>query len=118
MALNERDRRFVEKRRSLIRRTFVAGVVLLIAIIGVTGYLYTKNPLLMNPGETARLLEDQRVSQPVMAEMAAKLPVMFLVCCALLVALVLFQIAAAANERRLLKILDSLGDGGPEGAGD
>ena len=64
----------------------------------------------MNPRETANLLEAGRVSPPTMAEMAAKLPVVFLVCCGLLVAMVLFHIASAVNERKLLKILDSLAE--------
>jgi hypothetical protein len=117
MALTEGDRRFIEKRRSLVRRTFAVGIVLLVAIIAVAAYLYTTNPLLMKPVETSRLLGDKRVPEHVVAEMAAKLPVVFLVCCGLLVALVLFQLAAAVSERRLLKILDSL-DGGGDGAGD
>jgi hypothetical protein len=108
MVVSEADLKYLDRRRSLAKRSTIVGIVLLVAIIGVAVYLYFASPLLMNPGETAALLQAEQVPPPTMAEMAAKLPIVFLVCCALMVAMVLYQLAAAANERRLLRILDAL----------
>ena len=108
MAMTEADREFVDRRRALVKRSMVIGIILLIAIIGVAVYLYFSSPLLMNPRETSALLQAGQVPPQTMAEMAAKLPVVFLVCCGLMVAMVLFQLATVANERRLLQILDSV----------
>jgi len=116
--LTEADKKFIERRRSLAKRSLLVGIILLVAIIGVAVFLFFSSPLLMNPRETANLLEAERVPPPTMAEMAAKLPVVFLVCCGLLVAMVLFQIASAANERKLLKIVESLVERDNSGAGD
>jgi type VI protein secretion system component VasF len=116
--LTEEDAVFIDRRRSLAKRSLVVGIILLAAIIGVAVFLFVSSPLLINPRETASLLEAERVPPQTMAEMAAKLPVVFLVCCGLLVAMVLFQLASAANERRLLKIMDALVERDARGSGD
>jgi hypothetical protein len=82
------------------------GVGLLIAVCAVVAFLNHRSPLLVDPWETAALLEAERVPEHTLSEMAVKLPIVFLLCCGLLVAMVLFQFAAVGNERRLLRLID------------
>ena len=105
MRLNDDERTYLDRRQALITRWWVIGSVLLLAIGGVVGFLWVRSPLLINPWRTARLVAAERVPPATLAEMAVKLPVVFLVCCVLLVALVLFQFAAVVQERRLLRII-------------
>jgi hypothetical protein len=111
MRLTDQESRYLARRRSLVRRWPIVGAILLVAIAVVLAFLFLRSPLLANPWQTASLLMAERVPPPIMAEMAVKLPVVFLVCCGLLVGLVLFQFGAAVTERRLLSLIDSLLEG-------
>jgi hypothetical protein len=113
MKLDDDEKAYLDRRQALTTRWWVIGPMLLLAIGGVVGFLWVRSPLLIDPWRTARLIAAGRVPPTTLAEMAAKLPVVFLVCCVLLVALVLFQFAAVVQERRLLRIIrDRLPDGG------
>jgi hypothetical protein len=108
MPLTDEQCRYLVGRSRLVQRWPAVGAGLLAAIALVLIFLYSRSPLLINPWYTARLLETGGVPDHTMAEMAAKLPVVFLVCCGLLVAVVLFQFAVMAHERRLLGLIDEL----------
>ncbi len=108
--LTDEESAYLRRRRSLVRRWPVVGGVLIAAIVAVVLLLYRRTPLLVNPWETAALLQAERVPPLTVAQMAAKLPIVFLVCCGLLMALVLFQFAAGATERRLLRLIDGVVD--------
>jgi hypothetical protein len=108
MPLDDAQRRYLAGRERLVRRWPAVGAVLLTAIAAVMLYLFLRSPLLVNPWYTARLLEGGSVPQHTMAEMAAKLPVVFLVCCGLMVAMVLVQFAVTITERRLLGLVEEL----------
>jgi hypothetical protein len=105
MKLSDDELAYLDSRQALARRWTLIGSLLLLAIGGVLTFLWVHSPLLVNPWRTAELVAGQHVPPLTLAEMAVKLPVVFLICCVLLVALVLFQFAAIGQERRLLKII-------------
>ena len=107
MGLSMRDEKFVEQRRSLVRHWRIAGWVLLAAIAAVLGYLFLRSPLLVAPWEVASRLRTGSLPEATVQTMALMLPMTFLGCFVLLVAVVALQFGAAANERRLLEIIDS-----------
>lgn len=106
--LSERDARFVEQRRSLNRRWRVIGWILLAAIAAVLGSLFWTSPMLVSPWEVAARLRTDSVPMSTLQTMALTLPITMLGCFLLLFAVVAFQFAAAANERRLLDVIDVL----------
>jgi hypothetical protein len=108
MALEGTDLAFVERRSTLVRRWPVVAWLMLAGIVAVFGFLLYSSPLLVNPWEAASRIEAETLATPTLTLMAALLPIVFLSCFVLLVALVLFQFAAMANERRLLQIIASL----------
>lgn len=108
MPLDDAQLRYLAGRERLVKRWPAVGAALLTAIAAVMLYLFLRSPLLINPWHTAMLLEGGSVPQHTMAEMAAKLPVVFLVCCGLMVAMVLVQFAVTVTERRLLGLVEVL----------
>jgi hypothetical protein len=110
MPLDDSDLVFVTRRSALVRRWPVAAWAMLAGIVAVLVFLFYRSPLLVNPWEVASRIKADTVAVPTLTLMAALLPVVFLSCFVLLVALVLFQFAAMANERRLLRIIAALDD--------
>jgi hypothetical protein len=108
MSLSEADARFVGQRRVLVRRWPFVGWVLLAAIAAVVGFLFLTSPLLVSPWEVAGRIRTDAIPQPTLQVMSVMLPLTMLGCFILLAVVVAFQFAAAANERRLLAIIDSL----------
>jgi len=108
MPLDASDLAFVRRRSALVRRWPIAAWTMLAGIVAVLLFLYSRSPLLVNPWEVASRIKAETLATPTLTLMAALLPVIFLSCFVLLVALVLFQFAAIANERRLLRIIASL----------
>lgn len=108
MPLDDSDLSFISRRSALVRRWPVAAWAMLAGILAVLGFLLHRSPLLVNPWEVASRIKAGTVAAPTLALMAGLLPVVFLSCFVLLVALVLFQFAAMTNERRLLRIIASL----------
>lgn len=106
--LSERNARFVEQRHRLNRRWWVVGWILLAAIAVVLGYLFWATPMLVAPWEVAARIRTGSVPRSTLETMALMLPITFLGCFVLLVVVVAFQFGAAANERRLLAILDTV----------
>lgn len=109
-APSEADAKFLDQRRRLNRHWRVAGWFLLAAITAVLGFLFVTNPILVSPWEVAARLRTGTLPLSTLQTMALMLPVTFLGCFVLLVAVVVFQFAAAANERRLIAIVDVLRD--------
>ncbi len=106
--VGDRDLGFVAKRRTLIRRWNAVGWALITLIIAALGFLFLTSPLLVNPWETMARVRTDSISTSTLQLMAVMLPVVFLGSFMLLVVIVAFQFAAAANERRLIGIIDSL----------
>jgi hypothetical protein len=111
MTLSERDVRFVEQRRVLASRWRVVGWALLAAIAAVVGFLFLESPMLVSPWEVAGRIRTDSIPPTTLEIMSLMLPVTMLGCFILLAIVVAFQFAAAANERRLLAIIDSLLEG-------
>jgi hypothetical protein len=111
MALEGDGLAFVKRRSTLVRRWPAVAWAMLAGIVAVFGFLLYSSPLLVNPWEVALRIEAETLATPTLTLMAALLPIVFLSCFVLLVALVLFQFAAMANERRLLQIIASLREG-------
>jgi len=107
MALSVRDEKFVEQRRTLNRHWRVAGWLLLAAIAAVLGFLFLSSPLLVSPWEVVSRLRTGSLADSTLQTMALMLPITFLGCFVLLVAVVALQFGSAANERRLLDIIDA-----------
>ena len=75
--------------------------------------LFLTSPLLVAPWEVAGRIRTDSIPPTTLQVMGLMLPLAILGCFVLLVVVVAFQFAAAANERRLLQIIDSLlGRGG------
>ena len=108
MKLNNKQKIFIEKRRRLMRSWSIIGSLLLFGIIASLGWMSLRNPLLVNPFKVASRLNSGTVEQSTLIIMAAMLPVVFLACFFLLAALILFCFSAFSNEKKHLKIIDSL----------
>jgi hypothetical protein len=108
MSLSERDARFVEQRRLLAQRWRVVGWALFAAIAAVVGFLFLQSPMLVSPWEVAGRIRTDSIPTATLQIMSLILPLAILGCFVLLAVVVAFQFAAAANERRLLAIIDSL----------
>lgn len=111
MPLEGADLAFCKRRSALVRRWPFAAWAMLAVIVVVFGFLFYSTPLLVNPWEVASAIKAETIAVPTLTLMAALLPIVLLSCFVLLVALVLFQFAAMANERRLLRIISSLENG-------
>ncbi len=106
--MGDRDLDFVAKRRTLNHRWKVVGWILIALIAAALGFLLFTSPMLVDPWETMARVRTDSIPKPTLQLMAAMLPVVFLSSFLLLTVIVAFQFSAAANERRLIGIIDSL----------
>lgn len=113
--LSEREAEFVRRRESLIRSWPWLGRVLIFSVLALGAYLYTRNPLLVNPNAVRRALEDQSVPPVMMTLLVSFLPIAVSACLVLMLIIVLLAYAALGNERNLLKIIRRLGGERPSG---
>jgi len=79
------------------------------AVLGLGVWLYTKNPLLVNPNAVRRALEDQSVPPVMMTLLVSFLPIAVSACLVLMLIIVLLAFAAFSNERHYVKILRRIG---------
>jgi len=107
--LSEEEAEFVRKRESLIRSWPWIGRSLLLAVIALAAYLYTQNPLLVNPNAVRRALDDQSIPPVMQTLLVSFLPIAVSACIVLMLVIVLIAYAAFGNERHLLKIVRRLG---------
>jgi hypothetical protein len=91
------------------------GRALIFSVLALGAYLYTRNPLLVNPNAVRRALEDQSVPPVMMSLLVSFLPIAVSACLVLMLVLVLLAYAAFGNERNLLKIIRRLGGDRPSG---
>ena len=108
MDLSEQETRFLAKRTRLVNAWRYVGVVLLISLAGLGGFLFWFAPLLANPFTVLTRLSTDSIPPSTMALSSAMLPIMFLTCMLLALAIVLFAFAAISNERKYLAIVQRL----------
>ena len=79
------------------------------AVIALGVWLYTQNPLLVNPNAVRRALDDQSIPPVAMTLLVSFLPIAVSACLVLMLIIVLLAFAAFANERHYIKILRRVG---------
>jgi len=102
------DKEFVDKRRKLVRLAPIVLSLCLLVIAGFGLWAYFFQPLMADPFEVARRIQEDALDATTVALMAVMLPIMMLVCMGLTAAVVGLAWAGLANERRYLGIIDSL----------
>lgn len=102
------DKDFVDKRRKLVRLGPVVLGLCLAVILGFGLWAFFFQPLMADPFEVARRIQDDALDSTTVALMAVMLPILMLVCIGLAAAIVGLSWAGLANERRYLHIIDSL----------
>ena len=107
--LTDQEAAFIRRRESLIRSWPWMGRSLILAVVALAVYLYTRNPLLVNPNAVRRALDDQSVPPVMMSLLVSFLPIAVSACLVLMLVIVMLAFAAFGNERRLLKIIRRLG---------
>ena len=106
--LAENDLAFLQMRRRFLRFWKIAGFSTLVFLTGLFSWLYFKVPNLVNPFHVQRQIESNALTPSALKVMAALMPLMIVLAFFLSVAIILFGFSAYANERRYLKIIDSL----------
>lgn len=108
MALTDRDRFFLAKRKRMTRSWPLMGSLLLVVLVALVAWLFYQAPTFVNPFAVMSRLESNAIEQSTLGIMAGMLPVVVLLCFLVLFMLVLFAFAAFSNERKLIRIIDSL----------
>jgi hypothetical protein len=106
--LNELDRAFLRKRAALVRAWPIAGGIMLAALILLTAWLLWSSPFLVNPYAMMERIREGSIEPGTLQLLAGLLPVAVLCILALVAAMVAFSFAAFSNEKRHLRIIDTL----------
>jgi dolichyl-phosphate-mannose--protein O-mannosyl transferase len=106
--LAENDLSFLQMRRRFLRFWRTAGFSTLVFILALFFWLLFKVPNLVNPFHVQRQIESNAFTPSTLKVMAVLMPLMTVVAFFLAAAIILFGFSAYANERRYLKIIDSL----------
>ncbi len=105
MQLSDEEQSFVANRARLIRTWRHVGAILLAMMIGFGMWLFLTKPLLANPFVVMTRLKSDSIPESTMALMAGMLPVVFLLCIVLVIAIILYIFAASSNEKKYLTII-------------
>jgi len=108
MDLSEQEARFLENRTRLVNAWRYIGLVLLVSLAGLVGWLFWFVPLPANPFTVLTRLKGDSIPSSTMTLSTALLPIMFLTCAFLALVIVLFVYAAVANERKYLLIVQKM----------
>lgn len=109
MKLTEQETAFVERRARLLRSWPIVGSICVVSVLGFTAWLWITRPLLVNPWMAMSRLETSAIPDSTATLLAAMLPVVFLSCIFVLLALIAFVFVAFSNERKHLAIIGRLG---------
>jgi hypothetical protein len=102
------DLAFLQMRRRFLRFSKIGGVSSLVFLSALFSWLLFKGPNLINPFHVQRQIAANALTPPALKTMAVLTPLMVAVAFFLAASLILFGFSAFANERRYLKIIDSL----------
>lgn len=105
MDLSEQEMQFLANRARLVSTWRYVGIVLLVGLVGLGLVLFWFVPLLANPFMVMARLNGDSIPSSTMALSTALLPITFLTCMLLALAIVLFVFAAFSNERKYLAIV-------------
>lgn len=105
MDLSEQEMQFLANRARLVSTWRYVGIVLLVGLVGLGLALFWFVPLLANPFTVMARLNGDSIPSSTMALSTALLPITFLTCMLLALAIVLFVFAAFSNERKYLAIV-------------
>jgi hypothetical protein len=108
MHLSEQQNDYLDKRRKFLQSWRYVGPLLLLGIVGLATYLYVRSPLLINPHEVISRLQSGSIKQPSLEMMAVLLPIMFILVCFLLIALVAMMYVAFSNEKKYMEIVSEI----------
>jgi Na+/proline symporter len=106
--LAENDVTFLHMRRRFLRFWRIAGFSTLVFIAALFLWLFFMMPNLVNPFHVQRQVEANALTPSALKVMAVLMPLMTAVAFFLAAAIILFGFSAYTNERRYLKIIDSL----------
>lgn len=106
--MDEQQQLFWERRNRLLNAWKFVGPLLLLSIVGLLLWFYLRNPLLVNPFEIATRLDNETLQQSTLVIMAVMLPIMFLACFVLLLAIIGLMYAAFFNEKKYRQIINKL----------
>jgi hypothetical protein len=109
--LAENDLAFLQMRRRFLRFWRIAGFSTLVFLSALFFWLLFKVPNLVNPFHVQRQIDSNALTPTALKVMAVLTPLMVSVAFFLAAAIILFGFSAYANERRYLKIIDSLSNG-------
>lgn len=104
------ERRFLEKRKKIVRLWPYTGALMLTVLTALVIFLYTTAPLLIDPFETASRIRSEAVSDATLRVSALLLPIAFGTICLLLVALLWVMHLAFENEKRYFALLGEKGE--------
>lgn len=108
MELTETERRFLDKRRKLLNIWPLAGYLSLSMLALLTGWLFWKSPMLVNPYLVWSELQSGSIGESNLLLMAGLLPVVILLLLIICLIVVLFAFSAFNNEKRELKLISRL----------
>jgi hypothetical protein len=106
--LAEVDLAFLQMRRRFLRFSKIGGVSSLVFLSALFFWLLFKSPNLVNPFQVQRQIAANALTPSALQVMAVLTPLMVAVAFFLSASIILFGFSAFANERRYLKIIDSL----------
>lgn len=108
MELTEKEQRFLQKRRLLLKYWPIAGSFSLLLLGMLTAWLFWSSPLLVNPNLVWKELQSGGLGESQALIMAGLLPVVMLLALLLTLVVILFGFTALRNEKRELAIIDRL----------
>jgi hypothetical protein len=115
MQLSDDEARFLAKRTRFVKTWRGVGVVLLILLSVLTGWLFWFVPLLANPFSVLSRLQEDSVPVSTMALATALLPIVSLFCLLMAFVIVLFVFVVISNEKSYLAIVRRLAAHLPDG---
>ena len=110
LKLTEKETEFLERRTRFNRNWPIFGAIAVLLVLGFTIWLSISRSLLINAWAVLSRLENGSIPDSTIAILAAMLPVVFIGCILVLIALIAFSFAAISNERRYLKLIYRLCD--------
>lgn len=110
MEITNEEMRFVTKRRRFVKAWPLVGTILISLAIGLGVWLFLSKPLLANPFTVLSKLKSGSIPHSTLVLMAGILPIVVLMCIALVITIVLFVFASFNNERKYLAMVQRIID--------